>query len=121
MRYHVLIVEDDSPLRELYALYLKRGNVSSTTIATAEEALKILPTETFDLIMVDLNLGQGMTGLEFIKIVQDQPEFDNLKVIILTSFPEPLVLNDDIHIDLALNKPVNYANLMRALDEVMGE
>lgn len=119
MRYHVLIIEDDGPLRELYSLYLKRGNVSSSTSSTAEQALKILATEGVDAVLVDVNLGRGMDGLQFIEVMQKNPDYDHVKVVILTSFPEPFELNDSLRIDLSLNKPVNYASLMKALDSVM--
>ena len=119
MRYHVLIIEDDSPLRELYALYLKRGNISSSAAPTAEQALRVLGTESFDAVLVDVNLGSGMSGLDFIEIMQQNPDFDHIKVIILTSFPEPFELSSTLRIDLSINKPVNYANLIKALDSVM--
>jgi len=119
MRYHVLIIEDDSSLRELYTLYLKRGNIRSSASATAEQAFQVLAEEDIDVVLVDVNLGDGMDGLEFIKLLQNNPDYDHIKVVVLTSFPEPFDRIESLRIDLALNKPVNYARLIKALDSVM--
>ena len=42
MSYHVLIVEDDSALRQLYCLYLERGQYKYTAVASTQEVLDAL-------------------------------------------------------------------------------
>ena len=119
MRFHALIIEDDNALRELYALYLQRGGMDTTTVASAQRALDVLESQSIDLVLVDVNLADDMSGLDFIRIVQDIPEYDPIKIVILTSFPEPYDATISRRIDLSLNKPVDYTHLMAALNSIL--
>uniref|UniRef100_UPI0025DD8A82 response regulator n=1 Tax=uncultured Caulobacter sp. TaxID=158749 RepID=UPI0025DD8A82 len=62
----VLIVEDDKVQREAVGKLLSSGDVETVGVATAAECLERLKTETFDCMVLDLNLpdASGFTLLE---------------------------------------------------------
>ena len=115
MSYHILIVEDDPALRQLYSLYLERGQFEYTAVSSAEEALDALSKLSIDLMMTDVNLGEEINGLELINIVRRNKTYNHLKIVTLTSFPEQYDVNNANHINLSLNKPVNYVQMMTSL------
>lgn len=115
MPYHVLIVEDDASLRQLYGLYLERGQFHHSVASSVQEALDILTTEAIDVILVDINLGDDMDGFDLIDIVRSQEQYDKIIIVILTSFPDRFEIPEGTRVDLALNKPVNYNRLMSSI------
>lgn len=63
MSARILIVEDDAPLRALLQERLAAEGYTVEAVATGEEALQALETQSPDLVILDLML-PGMDGLE---------------------------------------------------------
>ena len=64
----ILIIDDHSNLREtMTALLSKEGHLLSS-ISTAEEALELLSTASFDVVIADIRL-PGMSGLELYDVL----------------------------------------------------
>jgi DNA-binding NtrC family response regulator len=61
----VLIVDDHRDARESMADVLRQSGYRAVCCSSAREALQVLPQETFDCIITDLQM-PGMNGLEFI-------------------------------------------------------
>jgi DNA-binding NarL/FixJ family response regulator len=84
----VSIVDDEADLRKHIGDYLAAaGNIRcQSTYASAEEALKHLPQDKPDVILMDINLG-GMDGIECVRrltaLVPDA------QVLMLTVFEDP--------------------------------
>ena len=69
----LLIVDDEEPVRNLYAAYLSEA-YSCATAADAQEALEILAREPFALVLTDMQM-PGLGGIELLrKIVEHYPE-----------------------------------------------
>jgi DNA-binding response OmpR family regulator len=55
---HILVVEDDESLRNGLCRYLESQNHAATGVATLGAARELLHLHTFDVVVLDLNLGQ---------------------------------------------------------------
>ena len=74
MKY-ILLVEDDTALREGLVTALQNDTISVHSAANLAEARKILRNHTFDLLLLDVNLPDG-SGIELcreVTAVQDVP------------------------------------------------
>lgn len=71
MKASVLIIEDVRELAELVSMYLAKEGMDTVLCETAEEALELLKTKTFDLVVLDLNL-PGMDGFEFLSLFRKE-------------------------------------------------
>jgi CheY-like chemotaxis protein len=60
----VLVVEDDVAYQWLVSKNLEAKGISCVLAPTAEEALALLQTNSFDLILMDIYLPGGLSGLE---------------------------------------------------------
>ncbi len=68
-----LLVDDDPFIRDAMQLAFKRKQFSLCTADTAEEGLKAMHAESFDIIISDFKL-PGISGLTFLKqAVASQP------------------------------------------------
>ena len=72
---YILLVEDDTALREGLVTALQNDTISVHSAANLAEARKILREHTFDLLLLDVNLPDG-SGIELcreVTAVQDVP------------------------------------------------
>ncbi len=67
--HKVLIVEDVLSLAETYAAFLRGVGLTSVIAGTGEDALHAMTGETFDAVVLDVNL-PDMTGLDVMKAMR---------------------------------------------------
>lgn len=80
----ILLVEDDPELRSLFKLLLNgsTGFYCRGAYATAESMLETLPGLFPDLIMMDIDLGEGINGITAVgQVKKERPE---IPVVMLT-------------------------------------
>jgi DNA-binding response OmpR family regulator len=81
MRHRILMVDDEAPTRELYAVYFQARGFDVQTTATPSEALRLIKAEPFDLILLDVSLANA-NGLDLIPPIKElKPE---LPILIYT-------------------------------------
>ena len=80
----ILVVDDSKSVVQLLQFDLEEAGYEVVTCLSGEEALKILSTSQFDLILLDVYM-PGMTGLELLSIVHKQGDTENVPIIMLSS------------------------------------
>jgi tubulin-specific chaperone A len=80
----LLIVEDDEVTQLSMIELLKGDDVEITTTQTGEEAFRLLKSETFDCMVLDLGL-EDMSGLELLEMIHDNVQISHLPIIIYTA------------------------------------
>ena len=69
----VLVVEDDAVIREMIAEILIEEGVEADGVGYAEEALVLLGSgEKIDLLVTDIDLGDGLTGIDLATIARSR-------------------------------------------------
>lgn len=83
MSYKVLIVDDESAVRDLFNDLLKKEGCSTKCAASGEDALDEIQKGVFDIVLLDIKL-PGISGLETLKKIKEiKPD---LIVIMITGF-----------------------------------
>ena len=67
---HILIVEDDSEICQLYSRVLQKNGYQVTGVSNGQEALEAIDRTYFDLIISDIMM-PVMNGYEFVKELRD--------------------------------------------------
>ena len=67
MKPRILVVEDESAIRVALNGLLKREGYEVELAEDGEEALEALERQSFDLVLTDLALGRGATGMDVLK------------------------------------------------------
>ena len=81
----LLIVEDDEGQRTGLIELIGSGDVVSTGVGSAQEALRVLEQKKFDCMILDLGL-PDMAGIELLRRIKTQPRWRDLPVVIYTSY-----------------------------------
>jgi len=89
---HKILVVDDSPTTgNLMQLHLANLGYRITAVASsADEALRLIEHDPPDLVLMDINLGEGMNGIEAADIIMNQHK---IPVIYVTAYSDEQTLN----------------------------
>jgi two-component system chemotaxis response regulator CheY len=80
----VLIVDDSSLTREFHSHIVKDAGFACVTAADGMEGLEKATAEKFQIILTDINM-QGMDGYEFIRRARQNPDYDAVPIIIIST------------------------------------
>jgi len=119
MRIRVSIVEDNRGTRESLTELLTRSPALRfvSAHASAEEALRQIPVEAPDVVLMDINLPK-MNGIECVaKLKQQRP---TLQVLMLTTYEEGDLIFDSLRKGASgyLLKNLPPAELIQAIEQV---
>lgn len=81
----ILVVEDDEISRDVLILFLK-NNFEIDEARNGQTALEKVDSNQYDLVLMDVNLGRGMTGLDITKNLKKRPNYTNVPIIAITAF-----------------------------------
>ncbi|MFQ5488450.1 MAG: phosphate regulon transcriptional regulator PhoB [Gammaproteobacteria bacterium] len=84
MPLHLLLVEDEAPLRDMLRFALADEDYEISEAADASEGLARLRERRPDLILLDWML-PGMSGIEFLRRLRREAAFQEIPVIMLTA------------------------------------
>jgi len=117
----VLLVEDESTLREMAAMILQEAGYTVHCAANGVEALSLwkLNQDRIDLVVTDMVMPEGLTGLELAdRLFEDRP---GLKMLFTSGYSM-----EDIGAELVrhphtrfLEKPYTSQSLARAVREIL--
>lgn len=119
----IIIVEDDPMMADTIASMLELFGYETAICQTAGEALDAIPMDRPGLILLDLNLPDGVNGVEICRQVKTDPELAATSVIMVSAEDHP----DTIHAAMEagasryLVKPVGLDDLEKAIAETLAE
>jgi CheY-like chemotaxis protein len=110
MKKHILIVEDELLIAKGHCLSLEEsGDYECFCVSSGEDALELLNAAQFDCILMDINLGDGMNGVETTSKIR---QFGNITpIIFISAYPSP-DLNNFVNV-FFLEKPLMPGMLVK--------
>ncbi|TAL67833.1 MAG: PAS domain-containing sensor histidine kinase [Bacteroidetes bacterium] len=82
---YILSVEDDFGSRNLVKRILR--DIFNVDLATnGPDALDLITQKHYDAILMDINLGRGMSGLDVAQEIKKLPEYNKTPIIALTAY-----------------------------------
>lgn len=102
----ILVVEDETEIRELIVLHLERAGFVVSAAGSSEEAESLLESGSFKVIVLDWML-PGTHGPQFAKALRNNPSTKDLSVLMVTAkaAPDDIVAGLDSGADDYLSKP----------------
>lgn len=116
----ILIVDDESIVREAIRDWLVDAGYEVTTAETGEKALEILGREQFGLIILDVRL-PGKTGIRVLQELRDAG--NTSKVIVITAYASPEMRAEATELGAShyLMKPIAPDELEKLVRETLPE
>ena len=114
---HILVVDDDTRLRELLKTFLSRNSFRVSTAKHAAEARQHLDALDFDLIVLDVMM-PGQTGLDF---AAELRRTNDVPILMLTAMGEPKdrIAGLEKGVDDYLAKPFEARELLLRIQNVL--
>ncbi len=79
----ILVVDDELIIRESLAGWLERDGHYVKTAASGEDALEIIKSQNFDIMLLDIRM-DGISGMDVLKHVKEH--YPDIDVIMVTAF-----------------------------------
>jgi len=119
-KQRILIVEDDVALASYTSRKLS-AKYSVNSVATAEEALKLLRSESYDILVTDIGL-DGMSGKDLCTAITSDEMLSHIPIIIISAMFEESVKIDCIKAgaSIFIEKPFTEDYLLACIDNVAG-
>jgi CheY-like chemotaxis protein len=84
----ILLVEDDTNLREIFDMRLKAEGYQTLAASDGEEGLVVAMKERPDLIIADVMMPK-LSGFEMLETLFAAPEMSNTKAVMMTALGQP--------------------------------
>jgi DNA-binding NtrC family response regulator len=114
----ILVIEDDTSLREVLCTVLQTGGFSVLSAASAEESLPIFSSQHIDCVLADFKLPQ-MNGIELLRKVRES--LPHLPYVLMTAFGSIAVAVEALKSGASdyIAKPFEPASLAGMLRDVI--
>jgi two-component system KDP operon response regulator KdpE len=117
---HVLVVDDEEPVRRLLRRVVASRGYQCTEAANADEALALLAQGKVDVILLDLHMPGRYDGEELLFLLRDRG--DDVPIIVISGWVDDEVAgNHPDCVQAVLKKPVHNRDLLAALAQVFGQ
>ena len=127
----ILLVDDDSDILDSLSIILVNNGYSVRTAINGQEALKSLAAQKPDLMILDIMMTTETEGFDLAYELKNKPEFENLPVIIMSSFldkvresgPEAFqhILGEEWPAKWLFEKPVETDKLLAKIKAILDE
>lgn len=118
----ILVVDDSKTIRDILAYLLKLNNFRVDTANDGLEALEMIFSNKYDLVITDINMPR-MDGYRLIESVREEKDYRFLPIIILTTESSEEGCRKGIRLgaDLYLVKPPNPDSLIAYVKMLISE
>ncbi len=118
--WKVLVIEDEADSLELVQGIFEHYGIDCMGVATAEQALSALETNTPTLIIIDLNL-PGMDGWELLRHLKGNRQLVGVPRVAITAYHSAEVANQAIErgFDAYFAKPLDATSFVRELHGIV--
>lgn len=120
MAIRILCADDEESIQDLVSTHLMLQGFEVTTAADGEEAIGLLERESFDLVLLDIQMPK-MDGLEVLRHIRIH--HIDVRPIMLTGADDLQVLDKCARWGAFdyLPKPYNFHELMDSIERVLGK
>ncbi len=119
----ILIVDDDPSVTTSLALLLKQAGYSSQSAATPDQALNLVKSEPFALVLQDMNFSRQTTGIEGIELLkQIKTHKPDLPVVLITAWGSIQLAVQGVRAGASdfITKPWTHQQITQAVNTALG-
>ncbi len=114
---HIMVLEDDPYLRRLMEKVFRNGGLEIHPAGTIMAAKELLTSNRFDALLADIHLPDGK-GTDLVREFRDKLSGDGTVVVMVTGESRFRYLEEELGIDLYLEKPVAVQDLVALVNRL---
>ncbi len=118
----ILLIEDDEPTANITRFYLS-STCKTDWAKNGIEAIRMAEKELYSVVLVDINLGAGMSGIDAITQIKKISGYQNVIFAAVTAYAlygdKEKFLSQGC--DYYISKPFNKDELLKLIDKVLSE
>ncbi len=120
----ILVVDDDPDFVEIMRTILTSRGYRVITAANGAQALQQVAEAQPDLMILDIMMSTALDGYNVSETLAADPQSRFLPIIMVSSIAETphaglFPLEDRLHMDAWLSKPVNPSELLHKVEELL--
>jgi two-component system, OmpR family, phosphate regulon response regulator PhoB len=121
MQKKILVVDDEKDIRDLVEMTLLRSDHLVMKAESGDRAVEIARIQKPDLILMDIMMPGNLDGLEATRILKNDPETRQCKVVLLTAKGQLADRQEGIKAgaDDYFVKPFSPLELLRKVDQIL--
>lgn len=116
----ILSVEDNPDTR-LLLKHTLQDTYDLTLVPSVEEALDRVATDTFDLLLLDINLSEKTGGIDLLHTIRDREHINDIPAIAVTAFAMPGDRDEFLQqgFNAYVGKPFTHDKLVSTIEETL--
>lgn len=117
---HILAVEDNSET-QLLLKHLLKDSYEIDVVPGVDGALEAVDNDSFDVLLLDINLSEEQTGTELLHLIRERKEMQKVPAVALTAYAMPGDREDFLEegFDEYVSKPFTRADLTKAIENTL--
>ena len=126
----ILLVDDDRDIRDSLRIILENNGYTVRLASNGKEALEALKKALPGLMILDIMMSTDTEGFDLAYALKQEPEFENLPIIILTGFLDKVrtegpdqyqhILGESWPAKWMFEKPVDTKKLLDKIATILG-
>ncbi len=117
MQERILIVDDEPAVLSMLKVVFQSDGYAVAAAASAQEAARVLGTESFDAVLTDMKMETDTAGFEVVRAARAASA--ESVIVILTAFPLLAKEWRGAGADAALSKPANMSMLLETFRHLL--
>lgn len=120
MRPGILVLEDN-PESRLLLRHLLKKDFEATIVAGADDAIACAEQQSFDVALLDINLGERRTGVDVLRLLRGLPGFGQTPALACTAYALPGDREHFLEVGFVdyVSKPFVKSDLLAALHQAI--
>ena len=120
MKKTILIVDDESAIRDMVRMALENADFNVLDAASAHQAESVMSEQSPDVILLDWMM-PGVSGIDFARKLKSDGQFNQIGIIMLTARTEEddRVRGLDVGADDYITKPFDPEDLARRVRMIL--
>ncbi|MEX1298598.1 MAG: response regulator [Desulfotignum sp.] len=125
----ILVVDDDKDIRDSLKIILEKNGYTVRLASNGKDALQKLSEQKPDLMILDVMMSTDTEGFDLAYALKNRPDFENLPVIIITSFMDKVrnegpdqfqhIMGETWPVKWLFEKPIDSDRLIKKIAGVL--
>ncbi|UCC38458.1 MAG: response regulator [Candidatus Aminicenantes bacterium] len=122
MSKKIVVVDDDKAILKLLKAYLKKHKFHVFCATDGSQGFDLVKKEKPDILITDMLIPK-IHGLDLCRKVKDDPDLENVRVVLMSGLYGKTTFRDDMegsNADDFIKKPIDLKQLKDLIDKLLG-